>query len=119
MILSYHVLESVLRNALIPCRTIGGILPKRNDTTKALVVEDTIMIFTPAEYRLLCVLLDDGVVEDKKLIETLFATRLVDKTLLKTLDRHIENAKIKLRSSRLSIRRVHRYGYSLVETNTT
>lgn len=103
-----------MSTTLVPCRPIGGLLLKRNDTFRTLLIENEIVAFTPIEYRLLLALLDGNVVEDKNLTKTAFSTNLSDRAARKNLERHIENIKSKLKPTGLYVRRAHMFGYTLV-----
>ncbi|HEU5382221.1 MAG TPA: hypothetical protein VFV38_42955 [Ktedonobacteraceae bacterium] len=100
---------------LISCRSINGREIKRNDAVRTLVVEkDTVLVFTPTEYRIIQLLLENPILPDRKLNETFFHVKAIDSHMRKNLERHIENIKSKIRPVRFSIRRIHLYGYSLV-----
>lgn len=105
-------------NMLVPCRSISGIMTKRNDTTRALIVNDEgveiIMLFSKTEYKLICALIGDVIVDDQTLIALLYDSNELDREIRKVLKRHLVNVKNKLRPSNLFVRRVHGYGYSLV-----
>jgi DNA-binding winged helix-turn-helix (wHTH) protein len=99
---------------LISYHSPNGFTLKRCDRLRTLILNEELAIFTMTEYRLLLVLLEKEIVADSTLIEAMFQTSTVDSSVLKNLNKHIENAKSKLRCTGLSIRRVHRYGYALV-----
>lgn len=99
---------------LLLCREIGGLALKRNDQFRTLLIEDEMVAFTPTEYRLILSLLNGEMIADKTLVQAVFATDAIDRLILKNLEKHIENVKSKLRHTKLYIRRIHRYGYSLV-----
>jgi DNA-binding winged helix-turn-helix (wHTH) protein len=98
------------------CRSIGSAVLKRNDQLRTLLINnDELVHFTRMEYRLILALLNSETVADAFLVQTLFDTNTLDRLVLKGLEKHVENAKAKLRYTGLYIRRIHRYGYSLVE----
>ena|SRR5258708_7863500 len=99
---------------LIECRPVGGVPLKRNDTTRVILVGNNVVSFTRMEYSLVLLLLGESMVEDKVLTAALFGNDEPDKPLLKNLEKHVENTKSKLKPTGLYIRRIHRYGYSLV-----
>src|SRR5258708_578149 len=105
-------------STLIPCRSIGNLVLKRNDTFRTLLVENEIVAFTPTEYRLLLALLDGCIAEDTSLAASVFSINHLDKPARKNLERHIENIKSKLRPTGLYISRVYKCGYILVLRRT-
>lgn len=101
-------------SSFIPCRSMSGLTLKRNDALRLILIEDDVTAFTPVEYRLLSVLLEKEVAEDRILIEEAFTTSAVNRSLLKNVEKHIENMRGKLRHTRLRICRLYKYGYVLV-----
>lgn len=98
------------------CRSVGSVVLKRNDQLRILLINNNeIVYFTRMEYHLILALLNSETAADMFLVQTLFGTHTLDRLVLKGLEKHVENAKAKLKYTGLYIRRIHRYGYSLVE----
>ncbi|GER82400.1 hypothetical protein KTAU_10370 [Thermogemmatispora aurantia] len=97
-----------------PCRSIGAYQISRSDAHRALLINEELITFTPTEYRLLCILLTHENVEDSRLLMAIFSKPSKDRCTRKTLERHIDNIKSKLRPTGLSLRRIYRFGYALV-----
>jgi DNA-binding response OmpR family regulator len=103
---------------LVPCRAVGGLSVKRNDELQALLIGDELIGFTGKEYDLLLQLLEHDFSSDKMLMEALYHVSVVDKQSRLKLDRHVDNIKRKLKPTGLTIRRVHRAGYTLLVEET-
>lgn len=106
---------------LILCRSIGGKEIKRDDKTRTLLVDGTsVILFTPTEYHIMLLLVMNRILTDNMLNDALFGTGEADMHTKKTLEKHIENIKSKIRFTGLAVRRIYRYGYFLtVETTTS
>ncbi|MBE3561167.1 MAG: hypothetical protein IMW89_18400 [Ktedonobacteraceae bacterium] len=98
----------------IACRTIGPHLIRRCDARRALLINEDIITLTPTEYHLLYLLLEQDLVADKELIAVLFAGASLDRCARRTLKRHLDTLKAKLRPAGLTLRRIYRFGYTLV-----
>lgn len=72
--------------ALVEYRPIDGLHLWRNDLSKSLVVNNSLVQFTPMECCLICHLLADGIVPDATLIATPFGSQQPDRSLLRILE---------------------------------
>lgn len=102
---------------LISCE-IGGINAKRDDMLRTLFIQDIAVAFTPTEYRLLLLLIEKQFLPDKRLMGVFTSNSTNAHAEHARLEKHLENIKSKLRPTGLCIRRIHRYGYSLMPEAT-
>ena len=103
-----------LEKTQLPC----GVCIWRNDKKRVVIVDKTLVVFTPTEYRLLLLLLNGSIIDDIILIET-FSCQEMNKATRNLLKKHIENTKGKLNVLGLDIYRVYRKGYVLMGAETT
>jgi DNA-binding response OmpR family regulator len=102
---------------LIICPSIGKHLIRRNDESRIVIIDAFLLKFTPREYKLLVMLLNgERVVPDSELVQNVF-DREISPAIREKLDRHIDNIKNKVRVVGLSIHRVNKLGYVLLEAS--
>ena len=102
-------------SSFLICCQLSGLTLKRNDALRLVLInDDDVVAFTPVEYRLFSILLDLGMVEDRKLIEEALTINAANKSAQKNLEKHIDNMRFKIRHTRLRICRLSKYGYVLV-----
>jgi DNA-binding winged helix-turn-helix (wHTH) protein len=106
---------------LILCRSIGGKEIKRDDETRTLLIDSKSVIqFTPTEYHIMLLLIMNQTITDGMLNNAILGNSETDMHTKRTLEKHIENIKSKIRFTGLAVRRIYRYGYFLVaETSTS
>ncbi|HEU5383613.1 MAG TPA: winged helix-turn-helix domain-containing protein [Ktedonobacteraceae bacterium] len=97
---------------------IGAHEITRLDSVRTLLVDNRHEIkFTPTEYRLLRLLLNEQPVVDQELASSIFNGRIEDDLWAReALDRHIDNIRRKFRQHDLNLRilRIPGFGYMLV-----
>lgn len=103
-----------MSSKLISCPSIGTHRIQRNDESRALIVDDLLIKFTPIQYQLLLLLLEGLPASDIHLVKTVFSNDL-DSSARENLDKHIDKMLSKLRPSGLNIHRVGKYGYVLLD----
>jgi DNA-binding response OmpR family regulator len=94
---------------------VGKHSVKLSQMNRTIIVDEILLRCTPTEYRILEPLLQGRALPDHYLVEAAFAEACTA-TSLRSLKRHIENLRSKLEPSGLSIHRVSRYGYILVDS---
>lgn len=101
-----------MSSPLITCPSIGIHTIQRNDETRTLIVDNSVVQFTPTEYRLLLPLVQGQPLSDTDLAQAAFS-RSIDSLVRESLDKHIDKIRGKLEPLGLSIYRLRRYGYIL------
>jgi hypothetical protein len=91
----------------------SGMYIQRNDHNRIIIYNNSIVVFTPTEYRLFCLLLEGTIIDDATIADKILSSEInqATKNLLK---KHIENMKSKLHTVGLDIYRVHKKGYILM-----
>ena len=102
---------------LVLCPSIGRHHIQKSDQCRTLIVDDAMVKFTPTEYRLLVPLLCGHAMTDRDLAQAGFACD-VNPQIHKSIEKHIDKIRGKLRLFELNIHRVAKYGYILLETET-
>ncbi len=87
-----------MSSTLIPCPSIGTHIIQRSDASRALIIDNLMIRFTPTEYRLLLPLLNGQAVSDVELIQKAFGSRM-DMSMRENLDKHIDKMRSKLHPS--------------------
>jgi DNA-binding response OmpR family regulator len=99
---------------LISCPPIGNHHIQRGDEHKALIIDHKMVKFTPTEYRLLIPLLSGQLVSDANLIREAFNCD-ASPLARKSMEKHIDNIRGKLYPCGLTIHRITKFGYVLLE----
>lgn len=100
---------------LVSCRAVGNVSIKRCDELKVLLIGNVVVRLTAKEYLLLLQLLESNISSDSELMERMYTTDMKEAKDRQKMDKHVDNVKLKLASTDLSIRRVRRSGYALRE----
>jgi len=94
--------------------SVGSHQVQRCDEYRTLIIDTIVVKFTPMQYRVLISLLNGQTISDIDLIRTVFGSQ-ADLCDYKRLRKHIDKARVKLRSAGLDICRMPKRGYVLVE----
>jgi DNA-binding response OmpR family regulator len=106
--------NATIPSDLNPCPPIGDHHIQRSDEHKALIIDHKMGKFTPTEYRLLIPLLNGQPVSDISLIQEAF-TCDASPQIRKSMEKHIDNIRSKLHLCGLTIHRITKFGYVLLE----
>ncbi|HVB21074.1 MAG TPA: hypothetical protein VNG51_03905 [Ktedonobacteraceae bacterium] len=93
--------------------SIGKHYIERNDEKKLLLVDSFVICFTPKEYLLMLLLLQESPTADAALIQEAFPGQTVKDTHI-ALKKHIGNICSKLMPHRIKACRINQYGYILI-----
>ncbi len=88
---------------------VGRRLIERFDYERTIRIGQEIIRFTPTEYRLLLLLLEDRPVTDREFYTEVFQHQGSDTHARLNLDKHIDNLRLKLRPHGFDVFRVLRY----------
>lgn len=77
-----------------------------------VIIDDYVLRFSPNEYKVLCVLLDNGKVHDKTLANVLYQGS-ADPFDKKSIKKYIYNIRSRLKTHGLTISRIYNQGYVL------
>ena len=95
--------------------SIGTRCIQRCDPSRVILIDDTLIQFTPTEYRLLAPLLQGGPVADSDLAQEAYSCQEVS-LVRENLDKHFDKIRYKLRAAGLNVHRVAKYGYILLDS---
>ena len=107
--------EYSMSPTLTPCPPVGPHCIQRNDDNRVLIVDNSLVKFTPTEYQFLMHLLEGGPVSDVDLVRAIFRCNL-DRYVRESLNKYMDKIRSKLRPLGLNIHRVAKYGYILLAT---
>jgi DNA-binding response OmpR family regulator len=93
---------------------LGRHTIKMSEENRVIIIDDLLFRCTPSEYRIIDQLVHEGPVSDRKLMHAAFFEEYNTKGF-RCLKRHVENLRSKLAPSGLSIHRISRYGYILID----
>ncbi len=88
---------------------VGRYPIERFDHERTIRIERDIIRFTPTEYRLLLLLLENRPVTDREFYTAVFQYQVSDTHARLNLDKHIDNIRLKLRPHGFDVFRILRY----------
>ena len=97
---------------LIESPAIGNHSIQRCDPRRTVVIDSTIVSFSPTEYKLLLPLLSGQSIKDEDLINEAFGLS-VEQWNRDNLSKYIDKLRSKLRPAGLNVLRLTKYGYVL------
>jgi DNA-binding response OmpR family regulator len=105
----------VITSYLMDCPPVGKRRLQRSDESRVIIIDNVLLTFTPIEYRLLLMLLNNKqIVSDNDLIREVFECD-VSSSVRKCLERHIDKVRTKTRVAGLNVHRVTKLGYVLLD----
>ena len=99
---------------LLACPAIGSHCIHRCDENRSLLVDTSLIRFTPTEYRLLVPLLEGRPISDNDLAQYAFCSK-IEHFVRGNLDKHMDKIRFKIRPVGLDVYRVTKYGYILLD----
>ena len=99
----------------LPVVVVYGHAISRLDTLRTLMIDGSLVRFTPTEYRLVIPILEGrGTPVPFRHLTTLALEREPDRDARRLLDKHIDHIRSKLRAFGLNVHGVARFGYVLL-----
>ncbi len=97
---------------LVESPAIGNHSIQRCDSRRTVVIDSTMVAFSPTEYKLLLPLLSGQSIKDDDLINEAFGLS-IEQWNRNNLSKYIDKLRCKLRSAGLDVLRLMKYGYVL------
>jgi DNA-binding response OmpR family regulator len=102
---------------LARCARIENIDIKYDDEHGLVIIENRILRFSPTEYKLVLLLLINGIVTEATLLEGL-SLQQMDNGAPKLISKYMNRVRSKVKAHGLQINRIHGYGYILLPSQS-